>query len=235
MNILTFTDPASHEVIRTISLEGQPWFAVTDICRILGHSNPTMATNGLEPEEKMTVDAGAFALSNNEGKLLRGKQQLAFINESGLYALIFKSRKPNAVKFRLWVTSDLLPTIREKGFYSVFPEAEDAETKKLEGRVAGQMSHIRSSVEALREPLPEGYGSLKALMASFGMECLTAGERLRAANAVRQACRAQSVSVIYRWHPKDWRAVGYYPRAVAQAALVAALPENLPHPDLFEG
>lgn len=236
MNLSLFTDPGSNETLRICSIEGQAWFVAADICRIIDLPNPARAVRQhLESEEIMTVDLGEVTIPGGYSHSPKGggARKMVLVNESGLYGLIFRSRKPEAVRFRLWVTSVVLPAIREHGFYSVFPDGEEADAQKLQARVAGQMSHIRGAVEALREPIPEGYGSLSSLLKSFGME-VDAGQRLRAANAVRNACRAQGVAVIYRWQAKDWRALGYYPREIAKEALLKALPEAEPTPDLFE-
>jgi prophage antirepressor-like protein len=77
------------------------------LCRALGISNPRDAVSGLDDDEK---DVG-----NTD--TLGGNQQITIVSESGLFALIFKSRKPNAVKFRKWVTSEVLPTLRRTGAY----------------------------------------------------------------------------------------------------------------------
>lgn len=93
--------------LRTIGTSECPLFAATDLCRMLGYSNTSKAINDhTEPEERYNVS------------LERGGKML-FITESGLYALIFRSNKPDAKNFRKWVTSEVLPTIRKTGGYSV--------------------------------------------------------------------------------------------------------------------
>jgi prophage antirepressor-like protein len=235
MNLLTYTDPITSEAIRTTSIEGEPLFSVPDLCRILDIRNATQAVANLEPEEKITISMAAVTLCNTKShsRSEGGARNMIFVNESGLYGLIFRSRKPEARRFRVWITSEVLPAIREHGFYSIFPDAVDAEKAKVNAKVVGQASHIRSAMEQLREPLPEGYGTFGQLVTSFGFEC-SMSERLRAVNAVRKACRDQAARIIYRWHPKDWRAAGYYPRDIAKAALTAVLGEDRITPDLFE-
>ena len=97
---------------------GLIWFVAADVCRVLELSNPSEALKGLEEDERMT-------LSNTEGHsgLRGGAQSFNVISESGLYALIFKSRKPEAKAFRKWVTGEVLPAIRKSGVY-VAPEAQ---------------------------------------------------------------------------------------------------------------
>lgn len=86
---------------------GEPWFAVKDVCRVLGLSNVTEATRCLEDDER-----GSVVLNT-----LGGDQEMLTVSESGLYALIFRSRKPAAKAFRKWVTSEVLPAIRKTGRY----------------------------------------------------------------------------------------------------------------------
>jgi len=90
--------------IRTVILDGEPWFVAKDVCDILGTTNPTMAIGGLEPFERAKFNLGRQGEAN-------------IINESGFYTLVLRSRKPVAKPFRIWVTSEVLPTIRKTGKY----------------------------------------------------------------------------------------------------------------------
>lgn len=94
--------------IRTIFHNGESWWIVVDICAILGIQNPTDAIAALETDEKNNVPF-LDAMGRTQNYLV--------VNESGLYSLIFRSNKPEAKKFRHWVTSDVLPQIRKTGFY----------------------------------------------------------------------------------------------------------------------
>jgi prophage antirepressor-like protein len=95
--------------IRAMEQDGQYWFIAADVCRVLGLSNPTKALLALEKDE--------YALTTIQG-LNRGNDQVNILNESGLYALILKSRKPQAKKFRKWITSEVIPSIRKTGGYA---------------------------------------------------------------------------------------------------------------------
>lgn len=98
--------------IRTAIIDGEPWFVAKDVCDVLGLENSRKAVADLEEDERITV-------TNSYGNPRAGNP-LTFnaINESGLYALIFKSRKPEAKAFRKWVTSEVLPSIRKTGGYT---------------------------------------------------------------------------------------------------------------------
>ena len=90
--------------IRTVILDGEPWFVAKDVCDILGTTNPTMAMDGLEPFERTKFNLGRQGEAN-------------IISESGFYTLVLRSRKPIAKPFRIWVTSEVLQAIRKTGKY----------------------------------------------------------------------------------------------------------------------
>lgn len=101
--------------VRTVATEdGTPWFVAKDVCNILGLSNPRTSLALLDEDEK-----GVHSMDT-----LGGKQELTTVNEAGLYALILKSRKPEARKFKRWVTHEVLPSIRKRGGY-LTPEATE--------------------------------------------------------------------------------------------------------------
>lgn len=95
--------------IRVYVVKGEPWFVAKDVCDILGLVNSRQSIIKLRASEK------GVTVSDTPG----GKQEMATVNESGLYALIFQSRKPAAQDFRYWVTSEVLPCIRKHGSYAV--------------------------------------------------------------------------------------------------------------------
>ena len=100
--------------VRIRVINGKPWFAAKDICNILEISNPRKAVAALDNDEKGVTN------SDTPG----GKQALNIINESGMYALIFRSRKPVARAFRKWVTMEVLPSIHKYGRY-VMPGSKE--------------------------------------------------------------------------------------------------------------
>ena len=96
--------------VRTITVEGEPYFVAKDVAEILGYSNSRDAINKHVDEEDKGV-----AKCDTPG----GVQDLTVINESGLYSLILSSKMPNAKKFKRWVTSEVLPIIRRHGLYAM--------------------------------------------------------------------------------------------------------------------
>lgn len=108
--------------VRVVIREDGPWFVAADACRVLEIQNSRDAVSGLEDDERAmaaavsTVGSAETTVGNADIKI--PNRGLQIISESGLYALIFKSRKPEAKKFRKWVTSVVLPEIRKTGAYS---------------------------------------------------------------------------------------------------------------------
>ena len=90
--------------IRTLIMDNEPWFVGRDVAEILGYSNSRDALAKRVDEE----DKGVAKCDT-----LGGMQDLTIINESGLYSLILSSKLPNAKKFKHWVTSEVLPSIRK--------------------------------------------------------------------------------------------------------------------------
>lgn len=94
--------------VRTVTINGDPWFVGKDVAAALGFTNPRDAISTHVFDE----DKGVESIDT-----LGGKQKMTVINESGLYALVFGSRLKNAQRFKHWVTSEVLPAIRKTGSY----------------------------------------------------------------------------------------------------------------------
>lgn len=102
----------SHAV-RAVNRNGECWFVAMDVCNILKLTNTTVALQSLDDDELTKFNLGSQAGEVN------------IINESGLYALILRSRKPEAKRFRKWVTNEVLPAIRKTGAYAIQKKPED--------------------------------------------------------------------------------------------------------------
>ncbi|MDH0371790.1 Bro-N domain-containing protein [Comamonas aquatica] len=100
--------------VRVVTHNNQPWFVATDVATTLGYRNAPDASRHLDDDEKGTQ------IVRTPG----GDQKLTIISESGLYALVLRSRKPEARKFAKWVTSEVLPSIRQTGSYQAEPLAQ---------------------------------------------------------------------------------------------------------------
>lgn len=104
MNELQIFNSEEFGEIRTVTVNDEVWFVAKDVCKALRHTNTTVAMQMLEEDERTKLSLGRAGETN-------------CINESGLYALIIKSNLPKAKKFRKWVTSEVLPSIRKNGGY----------------------------------------------------------------------------------------------------------------------
>lgn len=100
----TFTFNTSDQQVRTVEIDGNPYFVAADICSCLSIQNTTQAIQSLDEDERSMYYIGR-------------QGQAWIVNESGLYSLIFQSRKPEAKAFRKWVTSEVLPALRKTGEY----------------------------------------------------------------------------------------------------------------------
>lgn len=94
--------------VRTVEMNGEPWFVLKDVCGVLGLSNHKVTAQRLDRDE-----VSQTYLTDSIGR----KQEITVINESGLYSVILRSDKPEAKPFRKWVTSEVLPSIRKNGGY----------------------------------------------------------------------------------------------------------------------
>lgn len=104
--------------IRSLIKDGEPWFVAKDICDVLGLGNITEALRNLDDDE-LTSE---ILKSGNQGR------EMKLVSESGLYALVIRSNKPNARKFRKWITSEVLPAIRKTGRYDIQQAAKQPES-----------------------------------------------------------------------------------------------------------
>lgn len=119
---------------RVIVRDGEPWFIAADVARLLGYRDAEKALRLVAIDEKDTLQRGTLGLN----------QDLSLVSESGLYLLIFRSRKPNAIKFRKWVTAEVLPSIRKSGGYRARQDG------RLRAEQAEQRLHINSMHAATR-------------------------------------------------------------------------------------
>lgn len=117
-----FYNEESNVNIRTEVVKNEPWFVAKDICDALGLQDVSMTVKRLDDDEKLVQTV--FVSGQN--------REIWTVNESGLYGLIFQSRKPEAKAFRKWVTNTVLPSIRRTGSYTstcLRPEGQPERTK----------------------------------------------------------------------------------------------------------
>ena len=111
--------------VRTVTLQDEPWFVAADVARILGYTNPNEAVSDhVDSDDKfLRGERGSEMLklfsSVKEMQKELGRQDNWFINESGVYSLVFGSKLESAKEFKHWVTHDVLPSIRKTGAYQI--------------------------------------------------------------------------------------------------------------------
>lgn len=134
--IFNFED---HKVRVILDSNGEPWFVAAEVANILGYRMASDATRVLEEDEVHT-----HIMRTNHGT-----RKFNIVNESGLYSLIFLSRKDEAKKFKKWVTSDVLPTIRKTGGYGQQIDFSDTKlVHKLLTNYTAKINDLEFQVEA---------------------------------------------------------------------------------------
>lgn len=124
-NLQVFYNEESNVNIRMEEINSQPWFIAKDVCTALELSEVSNTVKRLDDDEKLT----RTVFVSGQGR------EMWFVNESGLYNLIFQSRKPEARAFRKWVTNEVLPQIRQTGQYRIKSEAEYMREKQQRKRL----------------------------------------------------------------------------------------------------
>lgn len=132
--------------VRTMNIDGEPYFVGSDVAKILGYLKPANAiANHVDDEDKTTT------LIQGTGSNYKSKAVI--INESGLYSLIFSSKLESAKRFKRWVTSEVLPAIRKTGTYQVPDNPMDALKLMFDAQkqTKEEIATVKSDVIDLRE------------------------------------------------------------------------------------
>ncbi|PAE90909.1 phage antirepressor KilAC domain-containing protein [Shouchella clausii] len=124
--------------LRIVDHGGEPWFVAKDVCDILEINNNRQALARLDEDEK-----GVSLIDT-----LGGKQKLATVNEFGLYSLVLSSRKPEAKKFKRWITHEVIPSIRKTGSYSLQVPQTFSEALMLAAELQKKIEEDQPKVEA---------------------------------------------------------------------------------------
>jgi len=169
MNELTVFDNSDFGTLRSIMLEGEPWFVAADVCRSLEIGNVSDALKRLDDDEKMTVDS-TEGHSGRRG----GAEMMNVVNEPGLYTLVLSSRKPEAKAFKRWITHEVIPAIRKNGAYAInLPLTEQlvaqaqllVEQEKRIAALEGQVKVVEAALETRQKDVFSiaGYASIRGL------------------------------------------------------------------------
>ena len=151
LDLTVFTNEEFGEV-RTLMIEGEPWFVGKDVATSLGYGKGKSLANAIANHVDVE-DKGVTEMMTPGGK-----QKMTIINESGLYSLIFGSKLESATRFKRWVTKEVLPSIRKTGGYKV--PTSPAEQIKL---LATGFSDHESRIENLEQNMVIDYGQQQTL------------------------------------------------------------------------
>lgn len=137
MNDLQIFNNEEFGEVRTAVVNNEPMFCLIDICKALELSNSRIVADRLDEDERRKLD-------------LPRQGETWFVTESGLYAVILRSDKPNAKKFRKWVTSEVLPSIRKTGGYEI-PKSTSGQIQLL----AQGYTELEEAVNSIKEDVTE--------------------------------------------------------------------------------
>ena len=148
-NLMIFENP-EFGAVRSILIDGDPWFVAADVCKALELEKTNRALSRLDDDEK-----GAHSVSTPGGR-----QRMSIISESGLYSLILGSRKPEAKAFKRWITHEVIPSIRKHGAYMTDSlldalEAHPEAVPEYLNRLRSENARNRELTRCLRLALPK--------------------------------------------------------------------------------
>ena len=198
--------------VRTIEQDGQAWFVLNDVTEALEFSRGRNAARMLDDDEK-----GAHIVSTPGGE-----QEITIINESGLYSLILRSRKPSAKRFKRWVTAEVLPAIRKTGSYAA---PSPRQPKALPNLSPDQQDAIKGLVKARVEALPQNkqakaaVACWSALKSKFGCTY----------KQIEPAQFAEALSLVARLPLEGELLEAEQPKSLELHYPVSWLPEHNPH------
>lgn len=198
--------------IRVIEKNGEPWFVLKEVCEALGDIAPRVVRQRLSDDVCST-----YPIPDALGRT----QQTTIVNEDGLYDVILDSRKAEAVRFRKWVTRDVLPSIRQTGSYRVNPRQEEASAKlhNAQARLQNAQANLLKEKTKQGQLIAKVMVDLKKAIPTEAMAALTqalavvmTGEMLPAAQVdnrlqPEQAILWGAIKVSMLLHidrPKDW-------------------------------
>jgi prophage antirepressor-like protein len=143
MNELQIFNNEEFGEVRTVVLNSEPMFCLADVCKALEIKNATDVSKRLDDDERTRLNLGRQGETN-------------FVTESGLYAVILRSDKPNAKKFRKWVTGEVLPSIRKTGSYGKPMTTAEKIQLLAQGNeeLSGRVEKVEDKIDSLENDMP---------------------------------------------------------------------------------
>lgn len=172
--------------VRTAGTLEAPLVCAADVCAALSIANVQQALEPLDQDEIVVLGA---AENGSQRVLYSGPNANVYLTESGLYTLILTSRKPQAKAFKRWVTGEVLPEIRKRGYYSAL---EAAIAKSTEQLLAEHFPHLPGKAKPMFSEL------IQALLRKFGV-CPTSSVKVRVEGLRRAPWAPLLASLVYGW------------------------------------
>lgn len=221
---LVFTFPKTAQHVRSVMIDGEPWWVAKDATDILGYRATNDATRMLDDDEKGTHSV----------RTPGGEQAVVIINEAGLYSLILRSKLPDAKDFKRWVTHEVLPSIRRTGSYSIEPAAPALPQDYEEALVAllGQVRETKALTAKVAELEPAA-NSWQTLAAAEGDFSVSDAAKILARDPAIKLGRNRLFTLLdeYRW---TYRQLADDRPRVMQAAIerqwLSEIPQSHYHP-----
>ena len=143
MNDLQIFNNEEFGEVRTVVLNSEPMFCLADVCKSLDIKNATDVAKRLDDDERTRLNLGRQGETN-------------FVTESGLYAVILRSDKPNAKKFRKWITGEVLPSIRKTGSYGKPMTTAEKIQLLAQGNeeLSGRVEKVEDKIDSLENDMP---------------------------------------------------------------------------------
>ncbi|MFF2060005.1 phage antirepressor [Rhodococcus qingshengii] len=152
----TYASTDLHATIRTTIIDGEPWFVLADLCKVLDLTTPARVAERIDPK----------GVSQTHIPTAGGTQKITIVSESGMYEVVFRSDKPEAVTFRRWITGTVLPAIRKTGTYSTAPALTDDEL--IHQALSISATRVAALTERVAELEPKAELAENYLTASVG-------------------------------------------------------------------
>lgn len=221
--LMPFTYGQTGTAVRIVMIDGEPWFVLADLCRVLGLTNTSMVAQRIESDD----DLSTTEVIDSMGRM----QEMAIVSEPGMYEVIFLSRKPEARAFKRWITGTVLPEIRKTGGYNAQPAIPQTREERFALALAEAGQMLAEKDERIAELEPKAEVADKFLDAEGDLSVGDAAQALTRAGIKTGQGRLFAALELRKW---IYRAKGDGRWRVMQSAIdggwMSVLPQSHYHP-----
>lgn len=207
--------------VRVVMVDGEPWFVLGDLCRALGLTNPTMVRDRLDEGLSQIYPLQTAG----------GMQQVTIVSEAGMYEVVIRSDKPEAVTFRRWITGTVLPEIRQTGGYNAQPAIPQTREERFALALAEAGQMLAEKDQRIAELEPQAEVAAKLLDAEGDLSVADAAQSLTRAGIKTGQGRLFAALEMRKW---IYRAKGDGRWRVMQSAIdagwMSVIPQSHYHP-----